>query len=410
MTVNDNMEIAQATASQLLQYCLKARWAGHDPYDALNSRLFRALPFLDFKWARLILTQAMKRSPINLRPLLLVPRTQNPKGLALFLSALVKLSRSGLLEFETEIKDLAESLLSLQTRNSDYWCWGYSFDWQTRTKLVPRGSPNIICTTFAGNALLDAYEKFAVSKYCDAAVSSADFVLEKLYCSEGKASWFSYTPLERQQVHNANLLGASFLCRVAFSTGEGKFLAPALEAARFSTDRQNTNGSWYYGEREQPSQKWIDNFHTGFNLCALRKIGRFAQTMEFESNVRRGLDYYVNNFFEADGAPKYFADEKYPLDVHSAAQSIITLVTLNDLNPTNLDLARSVFLWAMKNLWDDRGYFYYQKHRHWTNRICYLRWGQAWMFLALAVLLEACNGTRSRANLNELCAFEWTRS
>lgn len=379
----------ESVTRRLIQYCMESNWAGYDPYDALNSRAFRALPFLDIKWFRLALTQAMKRSPINFRPLLLVPKTQNPKGLALFLSAVVRLSRSGLIEGEVETKNLAGLLLAARSKLSSDFCWGYSFDWQTRTKLVPAGSPNIICTTFAANALLDAYEAVGIASYRDAAVSAAQFVLEQLYCAEGGLAWFNYTPLERTQVHNANLLGAAFLCRVATYVPEPEFLSPSLQAARFSVERQNADGSWYYGERDSPSQKWIDNFHTGFNLCALRHAGGFAKTDEFEPCIKRGFDFFLRNFFESDGAPKYFHNRKYPLDVHSVAQSIITLVTLNDLNPMNLDLAQSVFRWALDNLWDNRGYFFYQKHRFWTNRIPYLRWGQAWMLLALAALLEA---------------------
>src|ERR1035437_2281762 len=83
----------EATLSKLLAYCRTNGWAGHDPYDALNSRVFKALPFLNSRLPRLVLTQALKRSPIDVRRLLLVPKTQNPKALALFLSALLRLSK-----------------------------------------------------------------------------------------------------------------------------------------------------------------------------------------------------------------------------------------------------------------------------------------------------------------------------
>ena len=381
-------ELVRHTTRKLLEYCVRNDWAGHDPYDALNSRVFRALPFLNAKWIRLVLTQGFKRSPLNLRPLLLVPRTHNPKGLALFLSALVKLSRVGLLDVDQQIRRLIDLLLQSRTTSSSYSCWGYSFDWQTRTKLIPRGSPNIICTAFAANALLDAYENGGDASCYEAAASAAQFILDELYCEENDNAWFTYTQLERTQIHNANLLGAALLCRVASCAGEDRLLAPAMRAAHFSVVRQNKDGSWYYGERDQPSQKWIDNFHTGFNLCALRNIGRFARTDRFEINLDRGLRYYAASFFECNGAPKYFHDRPYPFDIHSAAQAIITLLALRDLNPEHVNLARAVFRWSMEKMWDDRGYFYYQKHRCGTNRIPYLRWGQAWMLLALAPLLE----------------------
>jgi hypothetical protein len=388
--VDNSWELVERITREVLRYCEDSNWGGYDPYDALNSRILQKLPFLDSKWVRLSLIQGLKRSPLNLRPLLLVPKTHNPKALALFLSALVRLSRARIIENENALNKVADLLLELRTRDTPYTCWGYSFDWQTRTKLVPRGSPNIICTTFAGNALLDVYEKDGSSSYRDSALKAAQFILERLYSSDGEGfACFNYTPLEPTQVHNANLLGAALLCRVSNYTGKRKFLIPALEAARFSADKQNKDGSWYYGEREQPSQKWIDNFHTGFNLCALRDIGRFGHTDEFEPNVIRGLQYYRTNFFEPDGAPRYFPGRRYPIDIHSASQSIITLLALNDLNPDNVNLAQKVLCWTTENMWDERGYFYYQQHRFWKNCIPYMRWGQAWMLLALATFLEA---------------------
>ena len=383
-----DLQVVAGVTQELLRYCAEADWAGHDPYDALNSRLFQALPFRHSKWARLVFTQAMKRSALNCRHLLLVPRTHNPKGLALFLTSLVKLLRVGILQDRKPLTHLAELLLGFRTENSGLSCWGYSFDWQTRSKLVPRGSANIICTTFAANALIDAYEALGVTEYRDAGIEAARFVRDHLYTERGDIGWFNYTPLEDLQIHNANLLGAALLCRAASIAGDERFITPALRATRFSTTRQNEDGSWYYGERSQPSQKWIDNFHTGFNLCALRRVCRYASTDEFEPSLKRGLEYYINHFFAAGNAPKYFHNQTYPIDVHSVAQSIVTLVELADMRPGASDLALAVFAWAHSNLWDKRGYFYYQKHRYWTNRIPYMRWSQAWMLLALASLMD----------------------
>src|SRR5262249_20185180 len=65
-----------------LAYCRTNNWAGIDPYDALNSKVFSVLPFLDSRFPRILLTQALKRSPIDVRGLLGTEKTQNPKGLA----------------------------------------------------------------------------------------------------------------------------------------------------------------------------------------------------------------------------------------------------------------------------------------------------------------------------------------
>ena len=377
----------QAKILKLLVYCRANDWAGYDPYDALNSRMFAALPFFNARLLRLILTQALKRSPIDVRRLLAIPKTQNPKAMALFLSAFVKLSRIGVAEAGELGELMVEQLIALRSQGIPYWCWGYSFPWQTRTIVVPRGAPNLVCTTFVGNALLDAYEQRQDTRCLSMAVSAAEYVLKELYWTgSDSAAGFSYPlPDLRNQVPNANFLGAALLCRVYKHTSKQKFLGPALKVARCAAAMQHPDGSWDYGEA--PSQRWIDNFHTGYNLCALQSIGRDAETTEFESRLQRGLDFYRGHFFREDGAPRYFHNRTYPVDIHCAAQSIITLLSLKDLDPANVSLARSVLQWAMNHMWDQRGFFYYRVLRFCTIRISYMRWAQAWMLLAMSTLL-----------------------
>ena len=375
-----------STTLKLLNYCRVNNWAGYDPYDALNSGLFKVLPFSNFRLARLVLTQAMKRSPINFRPFLRVPATQNPKGLAVFLMAFLKLSRLGFLRDQNLIDELASQLSVLRSKGTPYWCWGYNFDWQSRTTFIPLGSPNVICTTFAANALLDLYDESAEQRFLEMAVSAGEFLFNDLYSRDGDSAWFNYTPLSQSQVHNANLLGAAFICRLCKETKNNSWRDAALQAARFSAGRQSADGSWPYGE--STAQRWIDNFHTGYNLCALQSIGQDLQTTEFEAQVQRGFDFYRAHFFTADGAARYFHNRTYPINSHSVAQSIITLVAFSDSTGENVALARSVLAWALDNLYDAKGFFYYEKSRYVTTKISYMRWSQAWMLLALATLLE----------------------
>ncbi len=92
----------------------------------------RALPFLDSRLPRLVLTQFLKRSPINIRGLLLIPKTQNPKAIGLFLSAFVNLSVAGVVTERDYIQQMVERLIMLRSKGTNYWCWGYNLPWQTR--------------------------------------------------------------------------------------------------------------------------------------------------------------------------------------------------------------------------------------------------------------------------------------
>jgi hypothetical protein len=383
----------ETAAQKLLAYCRANEWAGYDPYDALNSKLFTAMPFLNSRVPRLILTEALKGSPINLRRLLQIPKTQNPKGIALFLSALLKVPELDTCGTGDLVGTLGERLVALRSPDSSYWCWGYSFPWQTDTIFVPRGSPNLVCTTFVAGALLDVYEQRQDERYLSMAVSAAEYILDELLWDDGSfAAGFSYPlPSLRSQIHNANFLAAALLCRVYKHTGGRKFLSPALRVARYSAAKQHADGSWYYGEA--PSQRWIDNFHTGYNLCALQSIGRNVKTTEFDNCIRRGFEFYKAHFFREDGAVRYFYNYTHPIDTHCVAQSIITLLAFRDLDPGNVPLARSAFQWAMNHMWDERGFFYYQI-RYFrilgflTIRTSYMRWSQAWMLLAMSTLLS----------------------
>ena len=61
----------------LRAWCRGRGYAGADPFDALNSRVFRATPLRRSRLARLAWTQLFKRSPVNLRALALVPEGRN---------------------------------------------------------------------------------------------------------------------------------------------------------------------------------------------------------------------------------------------------------------------------------------------------------------------------------------------
>jgi len=388
MEANPKIEpLLQQTILRLLDHCNQNNWSGFDPFDGLNSQIFSALPFLQNRICRLIFIQTMKRSPINFRHIFFVPKGENPKGLAVFSSAILILADMGLIKNDEMIRHLLNRLIDLRSPNSPYYCWGYNFDWQSRGFFLPKFTPNIICTTFAGNTLIDAYNKFADGKYLDMAISAGDFLLNGLNITRNNDDiCFSYTPLDWGQVHNANLLGAAFLARLYSITQEKIFIEPGRSAVRYSLRKQDADGSWPYGEDR--TQRWIDNFHTGYNLVALKKFSEYTGNTDVMENVKKGWNFYKDNFFTNDGAPKYYHNKIYPIDIHSIAYSIVTLVEFKSFDKANIDLAKHIFAWSLKEMQSRDGYFFYQKKQFFKNKIPYMRWSQAWMLFALAVLAE----------------------
>jgi hypothetical protein len=374
----------EGTIRELEAHCRERQWAGVDPYDALNSTWFGRTALPRSRLARLALTQLLKRSPVNFRPLLGIVPHQNPKALGLFLSFYARRAKEGDERARDSARIVAKRLLELRSADTPYWCWGYSFPWQTRTRLVPRFAPNLVCTTFAAQGLLDAYEAGLEGEWLAPAVSAGEYLARELYWEDGLTAGFAY-PLSdvRVPIHNANFLGAALLCRLARLTGDGQGTEPGLRAARFSASSQRADGSWAYGVSR--TQQWADNFHTGFNLCALLSIARDAATDEFNETLRKGYGFYRAHFFGPCGEAKYFHDRTYPIDIHSVAQSLVTLRAFTCLDPDAAGLASRVLGWAMAHMWDKRGFFHYRVLRGLTIRIAYMRWSQAWMLYALAL-------------------------
>ena len=378
--------VRQATES-LLAYCRDHNWAGYDPYDGLNSPIVKRTLLGRSKLTRLAFIQAVKRCPINLRPLLQVPQEVNPKGIALFVSSMALLTRCGMAT-EHDVRTLVRMLLDLQSPGQDAASWGYHFDWQTRGVLVPRFSPNIISTTFSANALLDVYDLYGDSTYLEAAVSAGRFLLSQLWRNESDSEdCFRYTPNDLTCIHNANLLGAAFLARLYALTDEQEFIDIAGLAATYSTSRQARDGSWAYGEAT--SQKWIDSFHTGYNLLALQQLVGVIPDAHLKSSLDDGYSYYRDHFFLPSGAVKYYHNRAHPYDMHAIAHGIITSVAFKDGDPEAMDRAHKAFDWATNHMRSGEGWFYYQKKRLHVVRIPYMRWSQAWMLLALSTLLNA---------------------
>jgi hypothetical protein len=375
---------------ELWDYCQARDFAGYDPYDGLNSRLFQSTPLRNSRFARLAWTQFCKRSPINLRNLAAVPRERNAKGIALFtLAALADFRRTQTKEAEVEARELLDDLIGMSLKGFKGACWGYNFDWQSRSFFAPKGTPTIVPTAFAARALCEAAEVLDAAVYLPYARTVCDFILNDLNRTVETSDevCFSYSPLDHTRVFNASLMAAEALATVGGLLKEASLCDMAMRAARYVVRRQHADGSWGYGDDSH--QSWSDNFHTAFILSSLSRLIEHCQAKdELEPALVHGYEFWQERFFLTNGWPKYYADQLYPADVHSAAAAIVTLVELRGRFAATLDLADQIAEWAIANLRSPHGYFYYQRKRFYTNRIEYMRWSQAWMSYGLARLME----------------------
>jgi hypothetical protein len=385
--------IIHSSLDRLDSYVRGARFEGFDPYDALSSPVIGSMKG---KVPKVMATQLFVYSPINLRRFFRVPAEKNPKAIALLVSANCNMYLDGMIpadSFSSVSHELVGILRSAKTPGYSGCCWGFNFDWQDITRLAKKGLPTIVITSIVANAFLDLYEITREEPYLQIARSSCDFILNDLNITEGEDGiCFSYTPVDKHIVHNANLLGAGLLARVHSLTGDADLKEQAKKAFQFSVSHQEENGSWAYSEDPMTSKKRYQvDFHQGFILDSISDFILYAKPSEemYEWALDRGAKFYSECQFDELGRSAWRYPTKWPVDIHNQAQGIITFSRLSRFDRKYLHQAIKIASWTIENMQDPLGYFYFQKYPLGQNKIPYMRWSQAWMMLALSRVLRS---------------------
>jgi len=201
-----------------------------------------------------------------------------------------------------------------------------------------------------------------------------------------------YTPRNKNNptkdgcIHNANVLGGSLLGRLYQHTEDERLYSVARKSINYTLKYQREDGSWYYGEPKK--FRWVDSFHTGYNLEAIYRYIKATGDKKDEDRLIKGLKYYMTCLFEEDGTPRYYNHKIYPIDIQGAAQGIQTLVNLREYDQSSIELANKVALWTIKHMQDPKGHFYFRKYPLMTNKTPMFHWGQATMLAALGHLVK----------------------
>jgi hypothetical protein len=368
-------------------------YRGYDTFDGLNARLVRPLTF-ENRFLRTILQQSVRRFPLNLRPLLGIQKSHSSKGMGFLARGFMRLHAS---TGDNSWRDKAEIALRwlIDNRSKGYGgsCWGNHFDYQSRTFYLPKGVPTVVWTSLIGHAFLDGYDHFKKEQYLQIAVSACEHILRDLNrFPDQKGVCISYVPGLNSQVHNANTLGGSLLARTYSYTFNEEYRALAQQVMQYTAQYQQGDGAWWYGEKA--NLHWIDNFHTAYVLDCFKYYAESTGDSQFDQNMMRGYEYWKRVFFLSDGTPKYYNSKTLPLDIQCCSQAIDTLVFFSDYDKEeSLLLALKVAKWAIKNMQDHGGYFYYRRYSPWlVNKTATLHWGQATMLCALGGLYKQLSG------------------
>jgi hypothetical protein len=366
--------------SKLQSHIELENYKGHDPYDALLSPFFKLPVLKSNKFIRFGTQQLVKRLPLNLRPLLLVPKSVNPVTLGLAIQAYANLCYHypSLKEYyKNKINDLIDQLEILIPKGFSGACWGYNFDWEARNAKIPAFQPTIVATGIITNALFIALGILGIAKARDLIISASNFVLHDLNRTfEGQSFCYSYSPFDNQKVFNASMKGARLLAQAFSITNQTNLKDAAKSAIDFVVSYQQEDGSWYYSLAKAGG--WIDNYHTGYVLDCMHEYQRLTTDTAYLNNLTKGYNFYVTNLFDEDGFPFFYNNNKYPLDCTAASQAILTHLRFG-----NQEMARKVARFTIGRMQKKNGSFKFREYKSYTINTSFMRWSDAWMFAAL---------------------------
>ena len=406
--MSPDREIAPAevrlAVERLEAWLVKNGWAGYDPYDLKGTRPFLwALSLEKTTFPRRIFRKLMlgplligeSLFPAVLRTVFAVEPKINAKGMGLFATAYFTLYRiTGEPRFLARGHECLQWLDANRAAGYRFPCWGYPFDWEAGV-LVPAGTPASVVTAAAADAYWAAWEVTGDAAYLGVCEGICEFFLTDLNVDvmDAETLCFSYTPLDDFHVHNTNLMVAELLVRVGSELGRADWVATGKKAANYALREQNADGSLFYWGRIQNDQApdRVDHYHSGFEMRAFLGLWKATGDLIYRSALERYYAFYRSRLLQADGdllAPKMYPGSLFPVNVHSCAEALILNAALSgEIEGAETTLAR-VFPWVIQKMQARDGHFIYLRQRalgiEWPTRIPYIRWGQAWMLLALS--------------------------
>jgi polysaccharide biosynthesis protein VpsJ len=392
-----SFETVLRTALFLEAYWRQRSDTSFDPYDGLETERLAFLTKLP-RVAQLAVVQFNKRSPVNFRTLEGISPTRNAYAVAHFASAGAIFSRV----------DRGGRAIDAMVDRLDWLCshrveaaWAYPFDVQTKTFAYRKTTPNVICTAFSVEALLDGVSAVAgkvefaerAAQWKSVAADAVAWTLEHLYLARDGRQYFCYLPTEQSLIHNANVLAARFVARTARMLGNEYWLEIARSCLEVTVRAIGSDGLLPYGEGS--GEAWVDGHHTGFVSEALLDLSKWLDDPELRTLADQVRSGYRRSLFEVDGRPLLYPGRRFPIDVIAGAQGIQTFAMAGD--DDDIVFGQAIASFMLAEMRTRSGTFVYRKGRTHRKAVPYARWSDAPMCLALARLASALSGEEAPA-------------
>lgn len=263
-----------------------------------------------------------------------------------------------------------------------------------------KGSPNTLLTALMGKAFLKLYERSKKIEDLRMAELLANFfTIRNTYVKfNNEIVWKYFVSSNSLLIHNANIAAASFLMSLSKYKvrNSAQYLKLAKKALNHSIRQQLPNGAMPYFSKSDPNYgdvDFVDNFHNGFVILDLIDC-LFSDPVKNENlkiNILKALKFQLS-MFNKDFSPRRSTATTIPQDIHDLSVGILVFTRASYIWPSMLNVAKEILSYTFRNFTNKDGLFVYQIIlKGLKDGATYLRWNQAWMFLALTEFLNRLN-------------------
>ena len=142
-----------------------------------------------------------------------------------------------------------------------------------------------------------------------------------------RGSCLSYIMPSQSSIHNSNMIGAAFLAGAAAATGTRRMSAGRPPGDGIQLCQAVERWGLVYGEEEK--YHWIDAFHTGYNLDALKKIpGGLRGQRLLGARWKKDMSISSGTFSSPMAASGIITTRRGPIDIQCASQAMDTLLSV----------------------------------------------------------------------------------
>jgi hypothetical protein len=149
----------------------------------------------------------------------------------------------------------------------------------------------------------------------------------------------------------------------------------------------NADFTWNYHNGKGYNK--IDSYHSAYIIDSFWELYQYTNKDEDLDFYKKCLKSYEEKFWGPNGEPYWSVKYRYPYDIHSAANGIISFAKASVIDKKYLDKSKLILDWTIKNMYREKEQdFIYRIFGPIKYNYSFVRWGNAWMCYAISEYLK----------------------